>query len=263
MTIVFRKILFGIAALFLSLLNAYASAEPVSDARAALIAGQYDTALSVLQGRSDAPSLTLKAEILSAQVMLGLPDNLHKAAIAAREAAEQAVMLSPSSDEAIIQRALALGFEARTASIFKAWRKKLPQRCYDAIDAAQRAAPQDARPKALMGAWHLGLVRKAGNNRAMSMFGASELAGMKWYEQALETSPDNIVILSNYAFTLLSLDHARHHDVIQTLAERALNTVAKDATDREVQKRLRSLMSVIDDPQALANQIDLLMNDAG
>lgn len=235
----------------------------LSQARTAFIAGDYVNAESALEPLSTSAALTLRAESMSARVMLGLTDEPHDLAGKARKIAEQALRLDPSNTEARIQYALAYGFEARSAGIFKAWRKKLPEKCKVAIDQAYAAAPDDARTSALIGAWHLGLVHKAGDRRAETMFGATLADGIKYYDAAIAMAPDDIIILGNYAISLLGIDASAHKDKAKILILALQSAKPRDATDAEVQRRMVNLLPALDgtNPDALLHAVEAWMND--
>lgn len=235
----------------------------LQQAQAAILAGEYTQAETLLSDEQSAQSLTLRAESMSTRVMLGLTEKPHKLAGRARKLAQQALELDPDNAEIKIQYALAYGFEARTAGIVKAWRKKLPQKCKLAIDRAFAAAPNDARTHALLGAWHLGLVRKAGEKRASKMFDASLAVGMKHYDEALRRDPTNIVILGNYAISLLGIDSSLHKDKAQSLIAALDSAPARSATDRDIQSRMRPLLPLLkaQDAGPLIEAIDQLMNE--
>ena len=235
----------------------------LEQARTALLAGEYTQAETLLSDQQTAQSLTLRAESMSTRVMLGLTEKPHKLAGQARKLTQQALKLDPDNVEIKIQYALAYGFEARTAGIVKAWRKKLPQKCKVAIDRAYAAAPNDARTHALLGAWHLGLVRKAGEKRARKMFEASLVDGMKHYDEALRRDPTNIVILGNYAISLLGIDSSLHGDKALSLITALDSAPARSATDRDIQSRMRPLLPLLklQDTDPLNEAIDQLMNE--
>lgn len=237
------------------------SVTELSEARLAFETGAYEHAL-ILAGTYDtAEALVLQAEIMSSQIMLGLADRPHRYARQARTLAAEATSLDPDNVEAHIQHALAFGFEARTAGVITAWRKKLPEQCKQAIDKVHLLAPQDARTTALIGAWHLGIVRKAGERRASSMYGASETAGIQAYEAALEMDPGDIIIGGNYVFALMSFDRGRHHERAVAVMNALSATQPVTATEQEVKRRIMILNDVMDDPQALDKQLSILMNE--
>ncbi len=230
-------------------------------ARADLASGFYDKAIEggLLAGYP--PGYIVAAEALSAKVMLNLVPDVNVSAKAAKLYAQKALDSEPQNTEALIQYALALGFETRSSGIMKAWLGKMPQKSKAAIDAAYAAAPDDARTSALIGAWHLGIVRKAGDKRAMKMYGAGVEQGIASYDAAVTRAPGDIVIAGNYAISLLGIDPVAYKDRAQTLLVSIKNTAPKNAVEREVQARMVPLIEFLEYPDGMTEAVNNLMND--
>jgi len=182
-----------------------AFATSLDDIRALIAAGQYEQARTLAAEVKTAEGYVLAAESLSSQIMLGEVSKLNKNAKKAREFAEMALALDPNSYEARLQYALTDGFVTRTTGNLTAWRKKLPMRTYNAIQAFRQDYPNDARAIALEGAWHFGVVRKTGDKNGQKWFGASAGKGHALYKDAIEIDPQNIVIRTNYVMAVLAL----------------------------------------------------------
>ncbi|MEM9599485.1 MAG: hypothetical protein AAF926_00560, partial [Pseudomonadota bacterium] len=117
-------------------------------------------------------------------------------------------------------------------------------------------APGDPRADALYGAWHLGIVRAAGDGR----FGASLEEGMAHYDAAIAAMPQDIVIMSNYAFSLIVMDDPALLPRATELLHRIEATEPVGATERETRDRMLSLLTVIDDLDALQHRAKGLLN---
>ncbi len=222
-----------------------------SDLRSKLLDGQYDLAISQGESLGTAGGLSLAAESISAKVMLGYVDKPRDHAKRARKLAAKALELDANSQNALVQYALAYGFETQSSSPFRAWRKKLPQKTLMAIIDVREKYPEDPRGDALLGAWHLGIVRKAGEKRAQNMFMASEQSGIAHYEAALSRAPHDIIILSNFSAVLLTIDAERHQDKARQLLERIYNSSAKNAVEVDVKSRMDQFRNHLDDPKTL------------
>lgn len=228
-----------------------AFASSIEDARAKLITGEYDAAIDMALALDTPDGLMLAAETLSAKVMLGYVDDANDEAKKARKWAEDALEAMPTSQEAHIQFALAYGFETRTSSPFRAWRKKLPKKTLRAIEDCRTKYPDDPRGDALLGAWHLGIVRKAGAKNGKNWFGASEAEGIKWYESAHKAAPNDIVIASNYAVTLLGLDAEKYVTRSSEIMAAIADMPSKTAVDEDIKKRIAKLNATTGDMDAL------------
>lgn len=243
---------------FLSCGAAYSSS--ADDARALFEQGDYDAAISMAIDLKTAEGLTLAAESMSAKVMLGYVEDANDSAKTARKWAEKAVKKAPNSQEAQVQYALAYGFETRTSSPFRAWRKKLPEKTLKTIEAYRAEYPDDPRGDALLGAWHLGIVRKTGKDDGKGWYGASEEDGIKYYQSAMDAAPDNIVIASNFGVTLLSVDMDAHFDKATELLTTVSGMQPRNAVDVDVQKRVVRLLEASQDRGALKDAVDELLD---
>ena len=230
-------------------------------ARAHLVAGDYDAAIETSLSTPTPESYIVAAETLSAKVMLELVPDVNASAKVAKAYAQSALDADPDNTEALIQYALALGFETRSSGIMKAWLGKMPQKSKAAIDVAYAAAPDDPRTAALIGAWHLGIVRKAGEKRAGKMFNASTERGIEFYDNAAARAPDDIVIAGNYAISLLGIDPELYKDRAKILLTAIKNTPPKNAVETEVQRRMVPLIEFLESPDAMIAAVEGLMND--
>lgn len=230
----------------------------IDKARAALVAGDYNEAQTLALSADSSAGFTLAAEALSAQVMLQKVPNVNRSARQAKRYAETALKLNPDNSEAIIQYALALGFETRSSGVMKAWMGKMPDKSKTAIDRALAVAPDDGRSLALRGAWHLGIVTKVGEENAQKWFGANVKNGLKGYDAALAKTPDDSVILGNYAFALLALDPIAYKDMATVLLDRLQDAPERAHIDRAVKARMSVFLPIIDDPDAIQDAVEAL-----
>lgn len=244
----------------ITLLSGQALANNLADARSQFLSGDYDTAIELALSAQTPEGFMLAAETLSAKVMLGYVDDANDSAKQARKWAEKAVEALPNSQEAHIQFALAYGFETRTSSPFRAWRKNLPKKTLEAIEDCRVKYPDDPRGDALLGAWHLGIARKAGAKRAMDWYNASAEDGIRYYEAALQAAPDDIVIAGNYAVTLLGLDTDQYTDRAAEIMTAIANMPDRNAVEAEVKDRIAELYRLKDDPEALKQAVSLMLD---
>ena len=243
-------------------LGTSAWAGSLAEARDLFTAGEYNAAIDMARAENTPDGLVLAAETLSAKVMLGFVEDHNRSAKQAKKWAERAVKADPNSHEARVQFALAFGFETRTSSPFRAWRKKLPKKTLAAIDMVRTSFPEDPRGDALLGAWHLGIVRKAGAKRGRNMFGADEALGVGGYEKAVAAAPDDIVIGSNYAVTILALDTEKYFTRGTEVLRHIVSVPAKNAVETEIQRRMRVLLLFSEDKETLSKAVTDLI-DAG
>ncbi|WP_427453914.1 hypothetical protein [Litorimonas sp. WD9-15] len=183
-----------------------AVAANVAEVRRAMAAGDYDAAFTVAETIETAESLALAAESLLSDIMLGTAHKNKKQAKQARELADKALELDAAHQNARLQFTIADGFVTRETGDVSAWMKKLPQKTQAVVQAYRLDYPDDVRGDALMGAWHLAIVRKAGDGNARKWFGANVADGQAFYDKAIAFEPDNAVIGVNYAFAMIALE---------------------------------------------------------
>ena len=106
--------------------------------------------------------------------------------------------------------------------------------------------PDSARGDALLGAWHLGVVRKAGEKNGEKWYGASIAGGISAYTEALKRAPQDILIASTYALSLYILDTDVYGQDARGLLEWVTKTPAQTAMDREVKERMARILQTFD-----------------
>jgi len=232
-----------------------------ADFRAPFLAGAFDKVIADNESAETAEELSLAAESISAKILLGHYEKPRKKAKRARKLAAKALKLDPDSHEAHVQFALAYGFETQSSSPFRVWSKGLIPKTKRAIEKVRTRFPEDVRGDALLGAWNLGIVRKAGDKRAKNMFDATEADGIKYYEAALKRAPDDIIILSNYTAVLLAIDAERHEDRTMALLKRVMKAPKPDAVTKGVYARMLPMMDHMGDPKGLADIANALLGD--
>ncbi|WP_026942708.1 hypothetical protein [Hellea balneolensis] len=221
------------------------SADEVRDL---ITAGDYETARQIAQNLDTAEGYALAAESLSAQILLGEVSKLNKKSKEARELSEKALALDPSLYNAKLQYALADGFVTRTSGDITAWRKKLPSKTLAKIQGFRAAYPEDPKGLALEGAWHLGVIRKTGEKNGGKWFGASLAEGERLYAEARAAAPNDVLIETNYALSLLVLDVEAYGPQVAPILEAVATMPANDDLYRKVQsKAAKVLAAYVDD----------------
>lgn len=248
--------------LFISVsITGYADDRQVNDLRQLFNQGEYKAVIEAGKDLGTAEGLSLAAEAMSAQVLLGQVEKRRKTATKARKLAQKALKKDPDSPEAVVQYALARGFETQSSSPMRVWRKDLIKKSKNAIITVQDNFPDDPRGDALMGAWHLGIVRRAGEERAMDWFEATEAEGIRLYESSLTKRPNDIIILANFATALLAIDSERHKASAEALVQRAYKAKPTFSLETDVQTRLKKLEPLFDDPTALKEMAEAILDD--
>lgn len=256
--------IFKFAAGFMTVacLSTFASAADVTTIRALMTAGDYDAAADQAEAFQTPESYALAAEALLSEIMLGEVEKNKKQSKRARELAEAALEADPSNQNARLQYAIADGFVTRETGDVSAWMKKLPQKTYAVVQAYRIDFPEDVRGDALMGAWHLAIVRKAGDGNAQKWFGANVADGQAFYNKAIAFEPDNAVIGVNYAFALIGLDDEDMPDVTtaREILERLTVMEPTDHLDKTVLEYGRVALVKLEDRDAARDYVGMFLD---
>ena len=233
--------------IFALLFAAPAWAQTAKDARELITLGDYDTARQIAESLGTAEGYALAAESLCAQILLGEAEKLNKTSKKARDLSEKALELDPTLYDAKLQYVLSDGFVTRTSGDLTAWRKKLPSKTLAKIQAFRAAYPDDPKGLALEGAWHLGVIRKVGEKNGGKWFGASLAEGQRLYALARAGAPEDVLIETNYAMSLLVLDVETYGPLVKPLLEEVTNLPANDDLYRKVEAKVAMVLAAYGD----------------
>lgn len=217
------------------------------EVRGLIAAGDYETARVTAESLDTAEGYALAAESLSAQILLGEVSKLNKQSKQARALSERALALDPALYNAQLQYALSDGFVTRTSGDITAWRKKLPSKTLAIIKEFRAAYPDDPKGLALEGAWHLGVIRKTGEKNGGKWFGASLAEGERLYAEARRLAPNDVLIETNYALSLLVLDVETYGPQAKPIFEAVATMTANDDLYRKVQSKAATVLAAYGD----------------
>jgi hypothetical protein len=220
-----------------AVLLASGAAHADDGARRAYIQGDF------LQAAATADSGALAARALIAEALTG--EDADVAGLLARAAAQARAGLGaePSSVDARLQLALALGLQARRAPLKMALRAGYAREGRRLINEALMQAPRNAWAHALDGAWHLEVLRRGGAAGA-SLFGARRSVGIAAYERARALAPNDAAIATMYAVALLELDGTRSRTRAAGLLN-AAGACSGDALQVAMAREARMLSSLL------------------
>lgn len=240
-----RHVLWLLAALSaLAVWTAPANAEPPSAALNLYAAGEYAAAADIAQREShSAESLAFAARAaLAACVVDGEDDAMLQQA---ERSARAALALNPDSVDARLQLAVVYGMRGRRASLAEAFARNYAPRGRRLIDEALALAPDSAEAEAVLGAWHLEIIRRSGRVGAIA-YGARVEEGIAAFERARALAPDSAAITLQYALALAELDAARHSERIDQLLGAIRELAPRDALEafsQSVASRLAATMA--------------------
>jgi len=135
----------------------------------------------------------------------------------------------------------------RTSGDLTAWRKKLPSKTLAKIQAFRAAYPDDPKGLALEGAWHLGVIRKTGERNGGKWFGASREEGERLYAEARAAAPNDVLIETNYALSLLVLDVENYGPQVRPILEAVAAIPAGDDLYKKVQSKAATVLAAFGD----------------
>lgn len=249
------------ASLICAVLAAPALSADVPTVRAAMQKGEYGVAYIEAENLQTADGLALAAESLLSEIMLGQARKNKKQAKRARKLAKAALEIDAANQNARLQHAIADGFVTRETGDVSAWMKKLPQKTEAIVQDYRQDYPNDPRGDALLGAWHLAIARKAGNKNAKKWFDASIAQGRDLFLTARAMEPDDIIIGTNYAFSLLALsdeDFPETEEARQILSEMVTLT-PQGHLGGVLQNYAKDVLAKIDDREAVRDYTDMFL----
>ena len=210
--------------------------------------GSYVQATAQAEALQSAEGYAMAAESLNAQILLGEVDDIIDEAKRSRDFASRALAIDPKSYNARLQYALADGFITRSTGTLTAWRKKLPAKTLAIATALHDDFPDDPRGSALLGAWHLGVIRKTGEKNGNKWFGASTAEGRRLYDLAREIAPNDILIATNYAAAILVLDEDLYAEEVRVMLTEVAEMTPEFDAERKIQARALAILAKMDDP---------------
>ena len=229
-----------------------AFAQAPAPAMAAFETGQWGVAEAAASRTSDVSALILASEAALMPITLDQAEGLSRrerrqAALRAQEYAEAALALEPDNAQAHLRLAAGLGYQSRYVNTVRAVMMGLPQRGRDHMVEALRLDPSEPWAPAMLGAWHLEVVRRAGEG----MFDASEAEGLSLMRQAVEMEGAPAAIPYRFAVALVAADPAAHGEEAAELMNRAINASSQDAVGQAVSALSEHLLNLLNtDPAA-------------
>ena len=241
------------AVILLALSVQTAVAEPPGAAVRLYAQGQFLAAAERAEAQETSPtSLAFAARALMAACITD-PDatSLDSWLDRAEAAARNALALDESSVEARLQWALVLGVRGRRAGIAEAVSRNFAPRGRRLIERAIALEPDNAWAHALMGGWHLEVLRRGGRSGAR-LYGARLATGLAEFERARDLAPQDAMIAVQYAIALIELDPEIYGDRARALLGDAVEARGRDAFEAHTLSEARNVARAYDanGPQA-------------
>ena len=242
---------FVFIALLTCLAGAPALAEPPNAALRLYAAGEFVAAADLAETQPSAASSAFASRALvAACASASSPAMIDTLLARAETSARQALALDRRSVDARLQLALVYGMESRRASLARAFASRYAARGKRLIDDALALDPNDAHAHAMLGAWHLEVLRRGGTAGAI-VYGARTSVGIAEFERARALAPADVLIQLHYAIALLALDpvaHAARARALIASVSDAHPTDALEALAEQTAERLHAALA--QSPQA-------------
>ena len=243
---------FCLSALLLSVFSS-AYAQAPAPAMTAFETGQWGVAESAAASQtSDVEALILASEAALMPITLDQAEGMSRrerrqAALRAQDYAEAALALEPENAQAHLRLAAGLGYQSRYVNTVRAVMMGLPQRGRDHMVEALALDPSEPWAPAMLGAWHLEVVRRAGEG----MFDANEAEGLSLMRQSVEMEGAPAAIPYRFAVALVAADPVAHGEEANLMLNRAITASSQNAVGQAVSSLAGHLLGLLEtDPAA-------------
>ena len=222
-----------------------ALAEPPSAALRLYAIGEFVAAADLADAQPSASSRafasrSLVAACAAAQSPAAIDMLLQRAEASAR----QALALDARSVDARLQLALVYGMESRRASLTRAFASGFATRGKRLIDEALTLDTDNAHAHALLGAWHLEVVRRGGAAGAL-FYGGRASVGIAEFERARVLAPSDVLISLHFAIALLGLDPVAYASRAARLLDSVAAAPSADALESLAQQTATRLQAAL------------------
>jgi tetratricopeptide (TPR) repeat protein len=184
-------------------------------------------------GGAEGLSLAAKATLVDA-VWRASPETEPELLEQAAADAEAALKLDPNYVDAHLQLAIALGQLGDLQDPVSAHLMGYGHEGKLHLDRALELAPDDPWAHALLGIWHLQIVRRAGAELAEQLYGASEARGVALCHEALALAPDEPNLGFGCAVSMLEVDGETYRAAALALLESIKRRPPEDEAERLV-----------------------------
>ncbi|MGB7405330.1 MAG: hypothetical protein WA906_06555 [Pacificimonas sp.] len=160
--------------------------------------------------------------------------------------ADEALAKSPGNPDALLQKAIAIGYRAQLTNgrtDAKAARELMQQ--------ARKAAPKNPLAHASLGGWHSGAVGTLGSFIAGAALGAKKDAAIESFDRAVRLAPNDPTFRTFYAMGLVDIGRADETKQLRALLTPAAKATPKDGFEELIIARAQELLAVVDDEDKL------------
>lgn len=222
------------------------AAQSIEAARSAQDEGRYVEAAELAEALGTSDGYALAAESLAIHgYYIAVETDREALFNRAMGLAEEAVRADPSSPEAHLQSAHAMGRYAQTIGPAKAISRGYVSKIRKSLEEALALDPEMAAAHLSLATWHAEAIAGAGLVARLT-FGASKKRALSHYEKARLLAPEETVVYVEYANGLLHLSRKKNRERARELLARAIETPPKDAFDRLLHERAAAKLASLD-----------------
>jgi tetratricopeptide (TPR) repeat protein len=195
--------------------------------------GRFDEAAKLGAQDASAEGLSIAAAARLAEGRFHLNGDEKTIALNDAQAlARRAIQLDSDHLRAHIVLAVALGAASREMGLIDAYFSNNADIGRREIERCISLSHGSARTRALIGEWHLEVVRRGGAQLAAMIYGADIDQGITAFEQAMNASPDDPIIPAEFGLALIALGEERYLPRAVQALNQALSMAPRDAYER-------------------------------
>lgn len=205
-------------------------------------AGRFQEAIAAGRKENSAPALIAAGRAGSTVAAFQTTDRkrARELLLAAETDFDAALALQPGNPEALLQKAIAIGYRAKLENNIGL--AKQARRNFEALLAKR---PNDALVLGALGGWHGEAIATLGKFIAGTALGANAKDGARYYDKAVASPGADPVVPIFYATTLLNLS-ADNAPKAKALLQRAVKAPPADGFERLMVQNGRAILAPLE-----------------
>jgi len=231
------------------------------EAERLFVEGDFRAAADAAAELDTADGLALAARATLAYMdFKAAPDERSQAAALAEHFAREALAKDANHVEALLHLSIAIGHKARERGAVVAHFQGLAREGRSYLDQAIALDPDNSWSNGTLGAWHMEIVRHAGNGLAGLFYDANAEEGIALFERAFTLDPDNLLLNEEFAVALLALDAKIYAERAAGHLRKALRLTPRHRLEELAQARASAALAAVEsgDQQQVARLIEAI-----
>ncbi len=246
-----NRFLARLGAVFFILIGGFYPTWPASatfeEAEKLFVEGDFPAAADLAAELGTAEGLALAARASLAHMdFTAAPDERSDTVRLAERFARDALAKDANHVEALLHLSIAIGHKARERGAIVAHFQGLAREGRSYLDRAIALDPDNSWGYGMLGAWHMEIVRHAGNGLAGLVYDADAAEGIALFEKAFDLDPDNLLLNEEFAIALLALDAKNHAQRAAGHLRKALGLAPRHRLEELAQARARAALAAVE-----------------